>query len=64
MTLTPRQTQILKLIARGHRDKEIACRLRISERTVEIHILRAIKTLNAVNRPHAVYLVFACRVLS
>ena len=36
-TLTPRQRQVLKLIAEGRRMKEIAAILQISTRTVETH---------------------------
>ena len=35
--LTPRQVDVLRLIARGHRMKEIAGRLGLSTRTVESH---------------------------
>ena len=35
--LTPRQMQILSLIADGHSTKEIADRLGLSTRTVEFH---------------------------
>lgn len=35
--LTPRQRQVLELIAAGRANKEIAHRLRISVKTVEFH---------------------------
>jgi DNA-binding NarL/FixJ family response regulator len=35
--LTPRQRQVLQLIARGHSTKEIAYRLELSVKTVETH---------------------------
>lgn len=35
--LTPRQRQVLQLLAEGHNAKEIARRLNISEKTVETH---------------------------
>lgn len=35
--LTPRQRQVLELIAAGRANKEIADRLRISVKTVEFH---------------------------
>jgi two-component system, NarL family, nitrate/nitrite response regulator NarL len=35
--LSPRQSQVLKLIAGGHSNKQIASMLGISERTVETH---------------------------
>jgi len=36
-TLTPRQREILRLLAEGHRVKQIASELRLSVRTVETH---------------------------
>ena len=44
-TLTPRQREILKFIAKGHSAKEIAAALNVSPRTVETHkyeIMRAL----------------------
>lgn len=35
--LTPRQRQVLELVAAGRANKEIAARLRISVKTVEFH---------------------------
>ncbi len=35
--LTPRQRQVLQLIAEGHSTKEIAFRLELSVKTVETH---------------------------
>jgi DNA-binding NarL/FixJ family response regulator len=40
MHLSPRQRQILTLIAEGMSDKEIACRLGVSARTVDSHLQR------------------------
>ena len=56
--LSPRQREILSLIARGKRDKDIAFRLEISERTVAHHIERTLIRLGALNRAHAVWLFF------
>jgi DNA-binding NarL/FixJ family response regulator len=44
---TPRQCEVLKLIARGCRMKEIAARLQISRRTVESHKYQLMATLSA-----------------
>jgi DNA-binding NarL/FixJ family response regulator len=44
-TLTPRQREVLQLIAKGHTAKEIAAELSVSPRTVETHkyeIMRAL----------------------
>jgi DNA-binding NarL/FixJ family response regulator len=38
--LTPRQSEILKMIAEGHGTKEIALRLNLSAKTVETHRAR------------------------
>jgi DNA-binding NarL/FixJ family response regulator len=37
VTLTPRQREVLRLIAEGRRMKEIAATLQLSTRTVETH---------------------------
>jgi len=47
--LTPRQTQILKLIAMGRTNREIAAALRISVRTVEVHRFNLMRRLNVRN---------------
>jgi DNA-binding NarL/FixJ family response regulator len=44
---TPRQCEVLELIARGCRMKEIAARLQISRRTVESHKYQLMATLSA-----------------
>jgi DNA-binding NarL/FixJ family response regulator len=40
MNVTPRQAQILALLAAGLSDKQIAARLRVSPRTVQAHLDR------------------------
>jgi DNA-binding NarL/FixJ family response regulator len=40
MNVTPRQAEILTLLAAGLSDKEIATRLRVSPRTVQAHLDR------------------------
>lgn len=47
--LTPREQEILELIAHGLSSKEIAQRLSISRRTVETHRARLMKKLHARN---------------
>jgi len=37
-TLTPREIEIVRLVAKGHRNRAIAERLFISEGTVKIHL--------------------------
>jgi DNA-binding NarL/FixJ family response regulator len=44
-SLTPRQREVLQLVAEGHSTKEIASRLGISTRTVEFHKYQVMETL-------------------
>jgi DNA-binding NarL/FixJ family response regulator len=43
--LTPRQREVLHLVAAGKRMKEIAAELRVSRRTVEMHKYQMMRTL-------------------
>ena len=45
--LTPRHRQILTLIARGLTSRQIACCLRISRRTVDVHRTNLMRRLGA-----------------
>lgn len=45
VTLTPRQRQVLQLIAQGHRMREIASTLQVSPRTVETHKYEIMRVL-------------------
>jgi len=54
--LTPRQTEILKQIAKGHPNKWIARTLGISEQTVKNHVASIMDKLDANGRTHAVVL--------
>jgi DNA-binding NarL/FixJ family response regulator len=51
--LTPRQLEVLDLIAQGHPNKIIADYLDISEQTVKIHINQIFKELRVFNRTQA-----------
>jgi DNA-binding NarL/FixJ family response regulator len=44
--LTPRQREVLQLVAEGHTSKEIARRLEISVRTAETHRTQLMETLD------------------
>jgi DNA-binding NarL/FixJ family response regulator len=44
-SITPRQREVLQLLAEGHAAKEIATRLSISARTVEFHKYQMMETL-------------------
>lgn len=54
VALTPRELEVLKLMATGLRNKEIADRLSIAEDTVKIHIKNIFIKLNVVDRTQAV----------
>lgn len=52
--LSPRQLDVLKLIAEGKSNKQIAFDLGLSEGTVKLHVTAILKTLNVYNRTGAV----------
>lgn len=51
--LTNRETEILKLVARGHFNKDIASILSISERTVKNHLTSIFQKIDCVDRTQA-----------
>lgn len=53
--ITPREREILLLVAKGLTSKEIATTLFISQKTVEVHRTRLMRKLNAVNAVSLVY---------
>jgi DNA-binding NarL/FixJ family response regulator len=53
-TLTPREKEILALLANGARNKDIADALFISERTVKVHVTSLMQKLDANTRTEAV----------
>jgi DNA-binding NarL/FixJ family response regulator len=52
-TLTAREQEVLRLLARGLRNKEIATRLVVSERTVNFHLANIYQKLNVSGRTEA-----------
>lgn len=54
LTLSPREAQCLEAVARGKSSKEIAVDLRLSKRTVDLHIARASRRLGTRKRTDAV----------
>jgi DNA-binding NarL/FixJ family response regulator len=52
--LTPRQVEVLGLLARGLPNKSIARELGLSEATVKVHLLAIFRVLQARNRTEAV----------
>ena len=54
MILSPKELEVMTLVALGYSDKEIGVELNIAYGTVRSHIARAVLKLRAQNRTHAV----------
>jgi DNA-binding NarL/FixJ family response regulator len=54
IVLTPRESSVLQLLARGRSNKQIAATLGVSERTVKFHVSALFTKLGATNRTEAV----------
>jgi len=52
--LTPREVDVLRLVAKGNANKAIATRLSLTEETVKSHIRNILSKLQANDRTHAV----------
>jgi DNA-binding NarL/FixJ family response regulator len=53
MPLSPRELQVLNLIAEGCTNKEIAARLNLAERTAKYHVTAVFNKLGAATRAQA-----------
>jgi DNA-binding NarL/FixJ family response regulator len=53
-TLTPREIEVVRLIAGGNANKEIAAQLFVAEETVKKHVTNILAKLGANDRTHAV----------
>jgi PAS domain S-box-containing protein len=58
--LSPREAEVMQLLARGHNGTRIAEELGISRETVRTHIRNAMEKLHARTRPHGIALA-VCR---
>ncbi|NLX08246.1 MAG: response regulator transcription factor [Chloroflexi bacterium] len=58
--LTERETEVLRLLARGHSNKEIALSLNIGEKTVKTHVSSILSKLNVASRTQAA--LYAVRI--
>ncbi|MDQ2836060.1 MAG: response regulator transcription factor [Actinomycetota bacterium] len=52
--MTPRETEVLGLIADGRTNRQIARSLYISEKTVSVHVTNLLAKLGAAGRTEAV----------
>jgi DNA-binding CsgD family transcriptional regulator len=51
--LTPREAEVLSLVARGYTNREIAAALVISVKTASVHVSHILRKLDAPNRLEA-----------
>lgn len=61
--ISPREAQVLELLAEGHANKVIARRLKISPNTVKSHVARLFEKLEAANRTQAIRAARALELL-
>ncbi|TDP89153.1 LuxR family two component transcriptional regulator [Leucobacter luti] len=61
--LTPRETEILALVAQGYSNPSIAARLVIGESTVKTHLLHVFEKLEVSDRTRAVTRAMECGIL-
>lgn len=62
--LTDREREVLELLVLGLRNKEIAARLAITERTVKFHVAELFQKLGVSSRAEAVHLALTRKLVS
>ncbi len=59
--LRPRELEVLRLVADGFSNGEIAAHLYVSEETIKSHLKTILEALGARTRAHAVFLAMRAR---
>ena len=63
-SLTSREIEVLEWVARGGSARKIGEILHITKRTVDAHVLSAIRKIGAVNRTNAVAVAIRDRIIN
>jgi DNA-binding NarL/FixJ family response regulator len=62
-TLTPREKEVLKLLAEGFKVKDVACNLKLSVKTIEAHKFNLMRKLDIHNKAQLVQYAFQKRII-
>jgi len=62
-TLSPRENEVFRLIARGHSNQQIASQLVVSETTVKTHVTRILTKLDLRDRVQVVVLAYEAGIV-